>query len=98
MTQSLTDEASRVRWESARVIGTIAKHFTNDLEEPINKLLVNAESKEIVVRWAAAHALVQILLLKTKHNEYLVSKIHYLIELEVDQAILKKYTAALKKI
>ncbi len=40
---SLTEKAPRVKWESAKVIGNISHLYPKQLEESINHLLVNTE-------------------------------------------------------
>ena len=98
VTKSLTDEEPRVKWESAKVIGNIAKQFPTQLEESIHNLLQNSENKGTVVRWATAYAMAEILKLKTENNEMLLPKIEVLFEKEEDNGIKKKYLDALKKV
>lgn len=54
----------RVKWESAKVIGNIAKCFPDRLEQAIDNLLLNAANTGTVVRWATAYAVAEILKLK----------------------------------
>jgi hypothetical protein len=98
VTQTLTDEAPRVKWESAKVIVNIAKLFPSKLDEAIKNLLVNTEYSGTVVRWSAAQALGAILKLKTKHNKNLVPEIEAINKREEDNAIKKIYLKALKNI
>lgn len=97
VTHTLTAKAPRVKWESAKVIGNIAHLFPEKLENIIPRLLVNAEHEGTVVRWSAAFALGEILKLKTKHNQSLVSTIETLCAKEEKNSIKKIYFAALKK-
>jgi aspartate-semialdehyde dehydrogenase len=98
VTKALKDEEPRVKWESAKVIGNIAKLFPTQLDKAINNLLPNAERTGTVVRWATAYALAEILKLKTESNKKLLPKIETLCEKEDDNGVKKKYLEALKKI
>lgn len=97
VTKSLTETAPRVKWESAKVIGNIAKLFPTKLTKPINNLLANAKDNGTVVRWAAAFALGEILKLKMKYNKDLLPALEAICETEQDNAIKKKYVDAIKK-
>lgn len=94
--KSLTEEAPRVKWESARVIANIAHLFPAKLDEAIKNLLVNTEYPGTVVRWSAGQALAAIIKLKTKHNKYLVPAIEAICNREEDNAIKNNYRKALK--
>jgi hypothetical protein len=98
VTKALQDDEPRVKWESAKVIGNIAKLFPHQLEKTINHLLRNAENTGTVVRWATANALAEILRLKTELNEELLPTIETLCEKEEDNGVKKKYLDALKKV
>ncbi|MEG1025671.1 MAG: HEAT repeat domain-containing protein [Flavobacterium sp.] len=98
VTKSLKDEEPRVKWESAKVIGNVAKLFPEQLESSVKNLLPNAENQGTVVRWATAYALAEILKLKTELNHKLLPKIESLSEKEVDNGVKKKYVDAIKKV
>jgi HEAT repeat protein len=98
VTKALRDEVPRVKWESAKVIGNIAKLFPTNLDKSINNLLPNAKNEGTVVRWATAYALAEILSLKTESNKKLLPKIVTLCENEEDNGVKKKYLNALKKV
>ena len=98
VTKALKDEEPRVIWESAKVIGNIAKKFPNQVDKSIENLLQNTENKGIVVRWATAYALAEILKLKTENNKALLPKIERLYENEGDNGVKKKYLDGLKKV
>ena len=98
VTEALRDEAPRVKWESAKVIGNIAHLFPTKLDDAINKLLTNTEYSGTVVRWAAAFALGEIIKLKTKHNRDLIPAIEAIIKRDEDNAIKKIYQKALRKV
>lgn len=95
---ALKDDEPRVKWESAKVIGNIAKIFPGQLDKAISNLLPNAEKTGTVVRWATAFALSEILKLKTESNKKLLPKIEALCEREEDNGVKKKYIDALKKV
>mgnify|MGYP001233737744 CR=1 FL=1 len=98
VTKALTDDEPRVKWESAKVIGNIAKLFPTHLDEAIKNLLPNTAHTGTVVRWATAYALAEILKLKTVNNQELLPKIEALCEQEADNGVKKKYLDALKKV
>lgn len=98
VTLALKDDEPRVKWESAKVIGNVAKFFPTKLDKVINNLLPNAENKGTVVRWATAYALAEILKLKTENNSKLALKIEQLSENENDNSVKKKYLEAIQKI
>lgn len=96
--QALSDDAPRVKWESARVIGNIATVFPAKLKPALKGLLINSENKGTVVRWATAYALGEILKLKTTMNKDLKPAIEAICKREEDNGVKKKYLDALKKI
>lgn len=98
ISNALKDDEPRVKWECAKVIGNIAKLFPTLLDKPISNLLLNAENKGTVVRWATAYALAEILKLQTENNKKLLPKVEILCEKETDNGVKKKYIDALKKV
>ena len=96
--RSLKDKAPRIKWESARVIMNTAHLFKNNLDDAISNLLVNTEHQGTVVRWSAASALGQILILKTSHNKALLPAFEAIISREEKNSIIKIYAAAIKKV
>lgn len=97
VTQTLTEKAPRVKWESAKVIGNIAHLFPSKLDEAVNHLLENTQHSGTVVRWSAAFALGEILKLQTKLTDSLLPAIEAVCEREEKNSIKKIYLAALKK-
>lgn len=97
VTGTLKNDEPRIKWESAKVIGNVAKLFPDKMEKAIKNLLPNAENNGTVVRWATAYALAEILKLKTD-NKNLLPKIEALCEQEEDNGVKKKYLDALKKV
>lgn len=97
VTKTLAENAPRVKWESAKVVGNIAHLFPAKLNKVISNLLANATHDGTVVRWAAAFALGEILKLHTKHNKDLLPVMEAICEKEQDNGIKKKYLDAIKK-
>ncbi|NOT38375.1 MAG: hypothetical protein HOP11_13470 [Saprospiraceae bacterium] len=93
----LKNEAPRIKWESAKVVVNAAKLYSTALGATIKQLLINAEDKGAVVRWATASALGEILKLKTKYNKDLIPILEALSKSIEDNAVKKKYIEALKK-
>ncbi len=98
MTTALQEDEPRIKWESARVIGNIAKLFPASLSKAIDHLLINATHSGTVVRWSSAFALGEILKLKTADNKTLLPAIESLSLKETDGGVQKKYHDALKKV
>ncbi len=96
VSQTLSEKAPRVKWESAKVIGNVAHLFPKKLDEAIKNLLVNTEQTGTVVRWSAAFALAQIIKLKTTINKELIPAIETICEREEKNSIKKIYLEALK--
>lgn len=98
VTKSLGDDSPRVKWESAKVIGNIAKQFPAKLKPAIKELLVNSEYTGTVVRWATAYALGEIIKLKTNLNQQLLPTIEAICSREKENGVKKKYLDAIKKL
>lgn len=96
-TNSLTEKAPRIKWESAKVIGNIAQNYPNKLETAIGYLLENTEHEGTVVRWSAAFALGEILKLKTALNSTLLPALEAISERDDKNSIRKIYLDAIKK-
>lgn len=97
-TRSLNEKAPRIKWESARLIGNIARAFPGKLQIPVRELLANSEHQGTVVRWATAYALGEIIKLGTSLNRELLPAIEAICTKEEDQGVKKKYQDALKKV
>jgi HEAT repeat protein len=94
---SLSSNAPRVKWESARVVSNIAHLYLSRLPDAIPGLLTNTEHPGTVVRWSAATALGAILKLKTALNTDLLPAIQAIAEREEKNSIRKIYLDAIKK-
>ncbi|MBI2459396.1 MAG: hypothetical protein HYV53_02480 [Parcubacteria group bacterium] len=97
VSQTLSEKAPRVKWESAKVIGNITRLYPNGLDEAIKNLMINANHSGTVVRWSAAFALGEIIKMKTAKNKYLIPKIEFICKREEKNSIKKIYLEALKK-
>jgi HEAT repeat protein len=97
VSETLSEKAPRVKWESAKVIGNIAQVFPTKLDKAISNLLTNSEHTGTVVRWAAAFALGEIVKLNTKLNKELVPAIESICDHEEKNSIKKIYLDAIKK-
>ncbi len=97
-TKMLTENAPRIKWESAKVIGNIAHLFPKKLKKTISNLLVNSEYNGTVVRWASAYAIGEILKMETLHNKNLIPTVEALLKIEENNGVRKKYLEAFKKI
>ena len=98
VTDTLLDNAPRVRWESAKVIGNIAHLYPDRLDAAICNLLTNSEFPGTVVRWSAAFALGEIVKLKAAKYGDLVPAVEAILRREEDNAIRKIYQKALKSV
>lgn len=98
VTEALNDDAPRVKWESAKVIGNIAKYFPENIDQTIEPLLQNAEHSGTVVRWATAYALAEILKIQSKSHSKLLAEVERLAENEEDNGVKKKYLDALRRV
>lgn len=92
---SLDAEEPRVKWESARVIGNVARWFPDRVHTSVKGLLRNATHKGTVVRWASAFALGEILLLDAGLRDELFPKIQRLCDQEENSGVKKNYVRAL---
>lgn len=96
ITASLRSAASRVKWESAKVIANTAHLFPEMLGNAVGPLLDNAEHPGNVVRWSAAGALCKIILCNTDLNSELIPTVEAIEKRETDNAIKKIYQRASK--
>jgi len=98
LTKVLGGSEPRIKWESAKIIGNIVRLFPDQLDNTVASLLKNTRNSGTVVRWATAYALTEIIELKTDQNDFLISEVELLCELEEDNGVKKKYMDILKKI
>ncbi len=96
--RSLGDKEPRVKWESARVIANSIQHFPKRAEEAVKALLGNVHHEGTVVRWSAASALAQVIVMKTPANKMLLPEVAAIIKREEKNSIRKIYEAAVRKV
>lgn len=94
VTNSLTEKAPRIKWESAKVIGNIAHRYPAKLDAAISNLIINTEHDGTVVRWSAAYALGEII--KIKKDKDLLTSVEAICDREEKNSIKKIYLSALK--
>ena len=97
-TKSLSEKAPRIKWESARVIANIVHLYPDQLDIAVKNLLANSSHDGTVVRWSAALALGQIIILKLPCNKELIPIAESIINREEKNSIRKIYLNALKKL
>lgn len=95
--QTLAEQAPRVKWESAKVVGNIAHLFPSQLETAVTQLLANTAHEGTVVRWSAAFALGEIMKLKTPLNAELLPAVEVVCAREEKNSIRKIYLDAIKR-
>ncbi|SIQ41050.1 hypothetical protein SAMN05880574_11251 [Chryseobacterium sp. RU37D] len=96
VTENLSAKAPRIKWESAKVIGNTAKHFPENLYDPITKLIENTTHEGTVVRWSAAFALSEILNINENLKNKLLPSLKDICEKEEKNSIKKIYQKAIK--
>jgi len=94
----LNFDASRVKWETARVIGNVSSVSPDKVTETIPKLMTNTHDKSTVVRWSAAFALTEIAKNNAEVRDELVSKLKEIVEREDNNGVKNVYLKGLKEI
>ncbi|BBH18913.1 hypothetical protein Back11_02580 [Paenibacillus baekrokdamisoli] len=94
---NLCAKATRLKWESAKVVGNIAHLYSEHLEETIASLLENTKNDGTVVRWSAAYALTQIFHLPNYSNDDFRTTLQDICEFEEKNSIKKIYLKVLKR-
>jgi hypothetical protein len=98
LTDTVLEDVPRIKWESARTIGNIARFFPGKLAKTINHLLINTEDPGMVVRWSSAYALSAIMNAHPSYAKKLKETAEAITAVEKDNAIRKMYLSALKKL
>ncbi len=93
--EHINDEAPRVKWEAARIIGNVAKQFPDKVSEAVPKLWLNTKDDGTVVRWCAAFALTEIAKNNSKLQKELVLKFSEILKLEENSGVRNVYVKAL---
>jgi hypothetical protein len=95
--RQLQSKASRVKWESAKLIANTISTYPDRVDSIVPQLLTNVYDESTVVRWSVAMALVQIYRLNLPINKDLIIEIGKIMSKEDKNSILKIYDKALKK-
>lgn len=93
---NLNAKATRLKWESAKVVGNIAHLFSTNLEVAITSLLENSKHDGTVVRWSVAFALTQIFQLPQYSNEGFRALLQNIYDSEEKDSIKKIYKKVLR--
>jgi ribosomal 30S subunit maturation factor RimM len=94
--EQINHDAPRVKWESARAIGNMAKYYSDKLIDAIPKLLMNTTDSGTVVRWSAAQALTEIAKYNSKIRNELIVKFNGILKKEDNAGVKNVYKKALK--
>ncbi len=92
----LHDSAPRVKWEAAKIIGNVAKRFSDRVATAVPKLWENTKDPGTVVRWSAAYALTEIVKNQPQMQRELVPKFSDLVKREANNGVRNIYLQALK--
>ena len=94
--EHINNDAPKVKWETARVIGNVAQQFPDKVSNAIEKLFLNTKDKGTVVRWSAAFALTEIAKNNPKMQKELVPKFSEIVKKEENNGVKNVYVKALK--
>lgn len=94
----LNDDLPKVKWQTSRVIGNIAKDFPGKVDKAVPKLLLNTEDKGTVARWCAAYALSEIIKSSDSARKTYLAKIQEIVKKEKNNGVKNVYEKALKDI
>lgn len=94
----LEDKAPRVKWETSRVTGNIAKVLPQEAGKAVPGLLKNTTDKGTVVRWSTAFALGEIAKYNAGLRPSLLTKIKEILKKEPNNGVKNVYLKALKAI
>ncbi len=92
----IDDDAPRVKWEAARIIGNVASTFPEKIKSAVPKLLENATDKGTVVRWSAAFALTEIAKNNKNLKKELEERFNEIVKKESNNGVKKIYLKYLK--
>lgn len=92
----INDQAPKIKWETARVIGNLSQKYPNDVAKAVPKLLFNTKDAGTVVRWSAAFALTEIAKNNLKLRKELVPRFKEIAEKEKNNGVKNLYVKALK--
>jgi HEAT repeat protein len=94
--ENINNEAPRVKWETARIIGNVAQRFPDKIKKTVPKLLENTKDKGTVVRWSAAFALTEIAKSNPELQKELTTKFNEIVKRESNNGVRNIYLKYLK--
>ncbi len=94
--KNLDYNAPKLKWETARVIGSLASKYPDKVEKSTKKLFLNTKDKGTVVRWSAAFALTEIAKSNMKLKKELVNRFNQIVKEESNNGVKNVYLKALK--
>jgi hypothetical protein len=94
---NILSENNNIKREASRIVGNISSKFPDDLEEAIEKLLINSKDKGTVIRWSSAYALSRIILIPKYANSKLFDTLSEICNSEKENGVKNQYIKALKK-
>jgi hypothetical protein len=90
-------DSNNLKRGSSRIVGNIAHLFPNDLDETIQKLMVNTRNSSTVVRWGSAYALGRIIQIPVYANSGLYEILRDLCASEQENGVKGQLLNGLKK-
>ena len=96
--ENINNEAPRVKWEIARIIGNVAQKFPDKIKKTVPKLLENTTDKGTVVRWSAAFALTEIAKSNPELQKELTTKFNEIVKKESNNGVRNIYLKYLKDV
>jgi len=96
--ENINNEAPRVKWETARIIGNVAQKFPDKIKKTVPKLLENTTDKGTVVRWSAAFALTEIAKSNPELQKELTTKFNEIVKKESNNGVRNIYLKYLKDV
>ncbi len=94
--KNLDNNAPKVKWETARVIGNLASKYSNEVAKSTKKLFLNTKDQGTVVRWSVAFALTEIAKSNPTLQKELVKKFNQIVKEESNNGVKNVYLKALK--
>jgi len=92
----INDEAPKVKWGTAEVMGNVAQRFPEKVSKAVPKLLINTKDSGTVTRWCAAYALTEIAKTNLKLQKELIPKFTEILKREKNNGVRNVYLKALK--
>ena len=93
----ISSENSSCRREASRIVGNMAAHYPDLLNEAIERLIKNTSDEGTVIRWAAAYALTRIVVLDRYAKSDLYDRLVAICDCEEDNGVKNQYLKTLNK-